>query len=261
MTQFSLTDIQNSNAAILNSITNLTNLKTNVVNNISILRASGLTGPASSAVNDLSSHLTMIDTAQESLHTQVNQINTFYENGLLATSQIHDNQQHATDIITSETEINNKRLESVNNEKNNKMRLVEINSYYGKKYSEQNKIMKIVIIVCVIVLILWIVDSKQLLPIPSFIFTILISLSITIGALIIFYHCYYLILRNNVDFDQIDFDIPISKLPKIDTTLASRPGGANGLTGSGAGSCTNQECCPPGFAYNSELNYCTLSYE
>ena len=258
MGQFSLTDIQNSNASILDSISDLTNLKTNLTNNISILSATGLTGPVSTAIGGLTSQLNAIDTAQENLHTQINQINTFYTNGLVATSQIEDNQERATNIITSETELNNKRLENVNNEQNNKMRLVEINSYYGKKYSEQNKIMKIIIIVCVIVLILWIVDSKQLLPIPSFIFTILISLSITIGTLLIFYHCYYLILRNNVDFDQIDFDIPISKLPKIDTL--TRSGGAIGSTGSSAGICTNQECCPPGFAYNSELNYCTLSY-
>jgi len=258
MTQFSLTDIQNSNTSILDSISNLSDLKTNIVDNISILRASGLTGPVSSTIGDLTSQLNIIDNTQEKLHTQVNQINTFYANGLLATSQIDENQQRATDIITSETEINNKRLENVNNEQNNKMRLVEINSYYGKKYSEQNQIMKIIIFVCVIVLILWFIDSKQLLPIPTFIFTILIGLSITIGIFVIFYKCYYLIIRNNVDFDQIDFDIPISKLPKIDTTLV------RGLTGSSSGAsgsnfCTNGECCPPGFGYNTELNYCTLS--
>lgn len=257
MTQFSLSDIQNSNASILDSISNLTNLKTNITNNISILRATGLTGPVSTTIGDLTTQLNVIDNTQQKLHDQVNQINTFYANGLIATSQIKDNQQNATNIITSETEINNKRLENVNNEQNNKMRLVEINSYYGKKYSEQNKIMKIIIIVCVIVLILWFVDSKQFLPIPSFIFTILISLSIAIGTLVIFYKCYYLILRSNVDFDQIDFDIPISKLPKIDTL--TRSGGEIGLTGSVSGTCTNQECCPPGFGYNQELNYCTLS--
>ena len=255
--EFNLTDIQNSNDAILNSITKLTDLKTNITNNISILRATGSTGPVSTVISDLTSQLITIDEAQGRLQNQIQQVNTFYDNGLLATSQIEDNQQNATDIIASETDINNKRLESVNNEQNNKMRLVEINSYYGKKYNEQNQIMKIVIIVCVVVLILWFVDSKEYLPIPSFIFTILISLSITIGIFVIFYKCYYLIIRNNIDFDQIDFDIPISKLPKIDTTL---PGSRTSASGSGSSnSCINDACCPAGFAYNTELNYCTIS--
>jgi hypothetical protein len=257
--QFNLSDIQNSNDKILNSISELTNLKSNIVNNISILNAAGLTGSTSSVISDLTSQLSVIESAQAKMYEQINQVNAFYDNGLLATSQIEDNQQNATQLIASETEINNERLESVSNEQNNKMRLVEINSYYGKKYNEQNQIMKTVIIVCVVVLILWFVDSKQYLPIPSFIFTILISLSITIGIFVIFYKSYYLIIRNNIDFDQIDFDIPISKLPKIDTTLASS---LTSSSASGSGSsniCTGSECCPPGFGYNTELNYCTLS--
>jgi predicted RND superfamily exporter protein len=257
--QFNLSDIQNSNDKILNSISELTNLKSNIVNNISILNAAGLTGSTSSVISDLTSQLSVIESAQAKMYEQINQVNAFYDNGLLATSQIEDNQQNATQLIASETEINNERLESVSNEQNNKMRLVEINSYYGKKYNEQNQIMKTVIIVCVVVLILWFVDSKQYLKITSFIFTILISLSITIGIFVIFYKSYYLIIRNNIDFDQIDFDIPISKLPKIDTTLASS---LTSSSASGSGSsniCTGSECCPPGFGYNTELNYCTLS--
>ena len=126
--------------------------------------------------------------------------------------------------------------------------------------SQTSEIMKIIILISVISLILWIVDSKQLLPIPSFVFTILISLSVTIGTIVIFYKCYYLILRNNVDYDQIDFDIPLDKLPPI---------GEFGVTGSNSssakkrsatqGECKNDECCPPGFAYNNELNFCIVS--
>lgn len=260
-TLFNLSDIKNSNDKILNSIDSLGNLSTSLASDMAILQStssSGLTGPTLSVYNDLRGKLTDIDGIRTNLHSQIDQVNAFYENGLVSMKTIQEQQKKATDIMNSQTSINNGRLESIKTEQNNKMRLVEINSYYSKKYEAQSEIMKIIIIVSVITLILWILDTKQVLPIPSFVTTILISLSITIGAVVIFYKCYYLILRNNVDYDQIDFDIPSNKLPIIDTSPTRKIHGGTGPASSNAGQCINDECCPPGFAYNTELNFCTV---
>ena len=264
MSMFNLYDIKNSNSEIMSSIRDLDGLFNQITQDASRLIPSGSTGTSQSVINvrnDLiNNRLQTISGIRTQLDTQMGKINNFYNNGLNSMKTIQEQQQKASDIITSQKEINEKRVDSIKIEQNNKMRLVEINSYYGKKYKAQSEIMKIIILVSVISLILWIVDSKQLLPIPSFVFTILISLSVTIGAIVIFYKCYYLILRNNVDYDQIDFDIPLDKLPPI---------GEFGVTGSNSssakkrsatqGECKNDECCPPGFAYNTELNFCTVS--
>jgi hypothetical protein len=261
---FDLSYIKNSNEEINSSITDLDTLFSQITNDASKLMPAGSTG-TSQTVQDVHTNLTKdrlekITGIKSNLTTQMSLINNFYNNGLKSMQQIQDQQKKASDIITSQTEINDKRVDSIKTEQNNKMRLVEINSYYSKKYKAQSEIMKIIILVSVISLILWIVDSKQLLPIPSFVFTILISLSVTIGLVVIFYKCYYLILRNNVDYDQIDFDIPLDKLPAINTDPNRKLRGPTGGIGSSSSSdgCKNDECCPPGFAYNNELNFCTI---
>jgi hypothetical protein len=264
---FNLSEIKSSNDLILNSIKNLDTLKTGIQNDISLLSTISLTDKSSSnnvssVMKNLTNVIGSIGSLENNLHSQINRFSIFYEDGLLATKQMQEQQDNVNKIINDETENNNKSLESVENEKNNKMRLVEINSYYEKKYSEQIKIMKIIIVTCVLSLILWLIDSRQFLPIPSFIFAILISVSITIGSITVFYKCYDLFMRNNIDYDQFDFDIPEYKLPKIDT---SKIIGLTGTTGptqpqdESSKQCVNEECCPSGFAYNSDLNYCTLS--
>lgn len=264
---FNLSEIKNSNDLILNSIKNLDTLKTGIQNDISLLSTISLTDSTSSnnvssVMKDLTRVIGNIGSLENNLQSQINNFDTLYEDGLLATKQLQEKQDNANKIIKEETQNNNKSLESVENEKNNKMRLVEINSYYEKKYSDQIKIMKIIIVTCVVSLILWLIDSSQFLPIPSFIFTILISVSIAIGSITVFYKCYDLFMRNNIDYDQFDFDIPTNKLPKIDTTKMVGLTGSTGPTQTqdeSSKQCVNDECCPSGFAYNSDLNYCTLS--
>ena len=147
-TLFNLSDIKNSNDQILTSISNLSGITTDITNNLSILRASGIDSgsPLSTVYNNLSGKITEIDGIQNNLHRQIDQINTFYENGLTSMTTLQDQQKKVTDIINKETDINNKRLETIKTEQNNKMRLVEINSYYSKKYETQSEIMKIIII-------------------------------------------------------------------------------------------------------------------
>ena len=252
--QFNLTELKNSNDSILASITNLDNLKTNVTDMISTNSASSDTNVQELNAK-LTPQLTTIENAKKNLYSQLEISNSFFQNGLLATSQIKEQQSNASTAISNEVSLNNERLAKITEEQNNKMRLVEINSYYGKKYSAQNEIIKISIVVCVISLILWFIDSKEFLPIPSFFFSLLISIVITVGAIVIFYKCYYLIIRSRIDFDQIDFNVKSSSLPVINLNNGA---GNSGTTGTD-NHCMDGACCPPGFAYNNSLNGCIFS--
>jgi hypothetical protein len=139
-------------------------------------------------------------------------------------------------------ESNNTRLSDLlanfTDEPKNKMRLVEINNYYANKYNDQSEIMKIIIVMCVIVLILWYINTI----VQSSIFYVLIAIVVAIGCIIIFWKCYYLMLRNNIDYNQYDFDVKSSKLPEIDV-LRGATGTLMSSGSTGAKSCQNQECC------------------
>lgn len=207
---------------------------------------------------DLAEDSTRVQTAVSGLYTQANNTNSLVADDLIATQQLINNANTASNIIASEKLISDNRLIDISSDYNNKKRLAEVNTYYGKKYGAQSEIMKIIIISCIIVLIIWYVSSAELLPLPSIVFTILISLTITIAAVIVFFKAYYLSIRNDIDFDQFDFNLPAGKLPPMGPNAR----GLTAHTGSNADTdipCNQGEtlCCPKGYAFNLTTLSCT----
>jgi hypothetical protein len=68
------------------------------------------------------------------------------------------------DVIENELNDSKRRLNLLQAEKNNKIRLVGINTYYGKQYNAHKQIMKTIVFVCLPVLILTILTNKGILP-------------------------------------------------------------------------------------------------
>ena len=62
------------------------------------------------------------------------------------------NQQHPgsiIDIVEKELNASKKRLKVLEEEKNNKISLVEINDYYGQQYAEHSELMKTIVIMLI----------------------------------------------------------------------------------------------------------------
>ena len=108
----------------------------------------------------------------------------------------------AVDVIKSQIENAQDTLSGLKEDKSNKLRLVEINNYYGKKYEYQTDIMKIIIITCVPVLVISIALKKGF--IPSLIATGLIAIIIAVGIIAVARKIIDLNKRNNFNFDQYD---------------------------------------------------------
>ena len=151
---------------------------------------------------------------------------------------INDLTMYTSSIINDESELTSERLAKMKNESSNKMRMVEINNYYANKYNDQSEIMKIIIVTCVIVLILWYINTM----VQSSIFYVLIAIVVAIGSIVIFWKSYYLMLRNNIDYNQFDFDVKSSKLPEIDI-LHGATGTLMSSGSTGAANCANADCC------------------
>jgi hypothetical protein len=168
---------------------------------------------------------------------------------------INDLTNYTSGIIQSESILTSERLAKMKNESSNKMRMVQINNYYANKYNDQSEIMKIIIVTCVIVLILWYINTM----VQSSIFYVLIAIVVAIGIIIIFWKSYYLILRNNIDYNQFDFDVKTTKLPKIDSKIVSGSTGASRMSAGDkdAKTCSNSECCigPEYFSFKTGKCY------
>jgi hypothetical protein len=108
----------------------------------------------------------------------------------------------AVNVIRDQIANSSNTLDGLQQEKSNKMRLVEINNYYGKKYEFQTDIMKIIILTCVPVLVISILLKKGF--IPNLIATGLIILIVAAGVITVARKVIDLNRRNSFNFDQYD---------------------------------------------------------
>ena len=206
----------------------------------------------------------IMNSDRTALYTQAGDANTFFTNSIIAAQKLIEDTDLATGIINSELVVSQGRYNNVQSEATKKKRLAEVNNYYVKKYHAQSEIMKIIIVACVIVLILWYVSSSQLLPIPSFVFTLLISITIAISSVVIVYYSYDLSMRDEIDFDQYNYGKKSLKLPPLKILSPSeyntRKGNAPGATDISCAA-DGTACCPAGFAFKpssaGNAAYCT----
>lgn len=149
-----------------------------------------------------------------------------------------------------ETELNNTKsnLNYLTDNKNNKMRMVEINTYYASKYHAQSGLMKLIIIVCIPLLILAILAKKKILP--QNIANVFIGIILVIGGFMIIKQSINLASRSNMNYDEFNWkwDAGEVEVDTSDTTTSSS------LTlGSG---CVGSACCSSGMYYDSDLGQC-----
>jgi hypothetical protein len=139
-----------------------------------------------------------------------------------------------------ESQMNNAKtmLASLKEDKSNKVRLVEINNYYGRKYEHQTDIMKIVIMACAPILVISVLLKKGF--IPETISTGLIVLIIVAGIIAVARKVMDLNRRNNMNFDQYDmpfnpYAVSVSKTENTNLADAGRI--------STYSSCIGASCC------------------
>ena len=164
----------------------------------------------------------------------------------------------SVEFIENELNDSKRRLNLIEEQKNNKIRLVEINTYYGKQYNAHKEIMQIIVIMCIPILILNILANKGLLPSKL---NILINVIIIVfGLTIIGYNIIDISNRSNMNFDEYDWYfnkaeaptpavIPPSMISTIQNTN-SDPWKIPTFT------CVGAECCNDNNIYDDTQNKC-----
>ena len=163
-----------------------------------------------------------------------------------------------TDYILNDEKQNN--MEDVYNkiEQQNidKMRNVEINTYYDKAYKEYIAILKIIIFACVILVPIIIANKNSLLPSSITNLLIVIIITLTIGYII--YKFYDIYMRDNRDFDKIN--IPYDK-EAVRMQAAGTLGKKKNFLSSFGIACIGEDCCPDpsyGLVYDPVKNKCVV---
>jgi hypothetical protein len=192
---------------------------------------------------------------RRNLYTTLSQVNSFYKDALDSSMGTLKEQKTAISIVENELNRAKKRLEYLELQKNNKIRLVEINQFFGEKYSEHTKLMKIIIFILIPIIILTMLYKKNI--IPKNVYFILFIIIGVVGAFFVYKLYASIIMRDNMNYNEYDWPFDIKSAPTADTTTSTSDPWAASSTFN-FGTCIGQNCCSTGLTYDTTTNLCIV---
>ena len=136
-------NIPGNNQEILNDIQSLQGIEQNLFNS---LENPNLTSEEQeSTINKIN----RISEMRINLYKTLTGVNSFFQQALTSSRGTLTEQTAAIGVIEDELNQAKKRLRELEQEKNNKIRLVEINNYYSQQYEEYSNLMKLVIFILI----------------------------------------------------------------------------------------------------------------
>jgi hypothetical protein len=183
------------------------------------------------------------------LYANLKETYSFFQKNVASSRTTLAEQMMAIDIVENELKESKRKLQLLEDEKYNKLRLVEINTYYGKQYNAHTGLMKTIVIICIPVLILSILKNVEILP--SNIASLIIALIIIIGLIYIGRQLIDMSNRDNMNYDEYDWYFNKSDAPSDGTpSNTTDPWATPSLV------CVGEQCCNDTSTYNAEQNLC-----
>jgi hypothetical protein len=187
------------------------------------------------------------------LYQTLGDVNSLYKNTLVHSRETLRQETFAIAIIEKQLNEAKKKLQLLETEKNNKIRLIEINDYYGEKYGEHGILMKYIIFMLVPIIIISLLFNKGFLP--KVIFYILLGLITVIGSVFIVYKLVSIWSRDNMNYQEYLWGFNIKNAPTvIKKDGVDDPWLSNSSLG--IGTCVGSNCCTTGMTYDENLNQC-----
>ena len=177
---------------------------------------------------------------KKSLNEKINKI-TGIRISLYKTLNSTSGQTDAIKIMETELNRTKERIAGLKEDKNNKLRMVQVNDYYGSMYSEQSDLMKIIIFTLIPIVILVVLRQRMLLLfLPEIVYTIiLIAISVAGGVFFLLKAGDYM-TRDNMNYQEFDWVFNKKSAPKSSGAASTDPWLS---PFSGIGTCVGAQCC------------------
>jgi len=192
-----------------------------------------------------------ISQMRTNLYASLKDTYSFYQKNVSTSKNTLGQSMEAIDILENELNQSKIRLNLLEDQKYNKLRLVEINTYYGKRYNAHSGLMKTIVIICIPIIILTILANKEILP-PK-LYAFLMGLILLLGIMSIGSQLIDISSRDNMNWDEYYWYFNKDKAPS-DTTIGdiTNPWEKNSLSLT----CIGSACCYEGSTYDSTQNIC-----
>jgi len=245
-----LPNLQDNNEQILNDIQLLQQMEQKLFNSLE-------TNPNLSTQEKKSiiEKINQLSSMRRNLYQTLSGVNSYFQSALDTSIGTLKEQAVAIDIVEKELDKAKMKLIILEEEKNNKIRLVEINRYFGDKYAEHSQLMIIIILTLVPIIILAYINSKGYLP--NTIYYILIVIISIIGAYFFWMKFSSIIMRDNMDYQTYEWPFNPTTSGTGSSTTESDPWESN--VNINLGTCIGDACCSEGLTYDSNINQCVPS--
>ncbi len=240
-----LPNIQENNEQLLNDIQSLQQMEQQLFNSLE-----SNTSLSSEEQTKIVEKMNQLSNMRVNLYKTLSGVNNYFDNALNTSINTLKEQAIAIQIVESELNKSKKRLELLEEEKNNKIRLVEINTYFGDKYAEHSQLMKIIIFTLVPIIILAFLNNKGLLP--NVIYYGLLIIIALIGGYFFWKRYASIIMRDNMNYQEYDWPFNPNDINTSTTSSTSDPWG----NAKDYGTCIGDACCSNGLTYDDSLNQC-----
>ena len=208
--------------------------------------------------NDIVNKINELVNSRINLYKGLNTMNDAYTKNLNNSSTTLDNQVFAVKTIENQLNESKKRLQLIEEEKINKLRIVEINTFYGKKYKDQVDLLKIITYVFIVISILTVFLKVGVLPLNLyyFLFIIIVFLFFVVS----FNKILKMYNRDNMNYDEFNWKFDSKKAPKPPASDASMNVDPWSIKiphfNPYIMSCVGQECCSNETVWDSSSGLC-----
>ena len=240
-----LPNIQENNEKLLNDIQSLQQMEQQLFNSLE-----SNTSLSSEEQTKIVEKMNQLSNMRVNLYKTLSGVNNYFDNALNTSISTLKEQAIAIQIVESELNRSKKRLRTLEEAKNNKIRLVEINTYYGDKYAEHSDLMKIVIFTLIPIIILTLLNKTIL---PNTLYYILLVIVAFIGAYYFWTRFTSIIMRDNMNYQEYDWYFDPNAAPS-----GSSSSDDPWISGVDLGTCIGNACCSEGLVYDSALNQCVF---
>ena len=146
------------------------------------------------------------------------------------------------------------QIEEIKMSRIGKERMIELNTYYGKRFTAQAGVMKIFIYMCVPVLILAVLANMGFLP--NYLAGFAIIASLVVGIIYIYGAINDINRRDKTNFDEYAWEFDPSRVgPIVNPHQPHKPSVDAVLAGMG---CFDKACCAPPTAWDHKAKQCVF---
>jgi len=238
-------NFQENNEQILNDIQSLQQIEQNLFNS---LEANPNLSREEQA--KMIEKMNQLSNMRINLYKTLSGVNNYFQSTLNSSIGSLKEQAVAIEIVENELNQAKKRLAILEEEKNNKIRLVEINTYFGDKYEHHSKLMKIIVYTLIPIIILSLIYRTGFLP--NIIYYILLMIIAFIGGYYFWTEYLSMIRRDRMNYQEYAWSFNTNSVP-IGTPSTDDPWQSN------FGTCIGNMCCSEGLVYDKDLNQCVSS--